>query len=99
MVVHLDNDVMFAKILNFAKEIPDSWLQSRTFKRHNKHRLIALENSIISCAKNQHNSNEKIERIAYKHKLEPKELLERIKIKKKLIKDSLSIEYGNSNRR
>ncbi len=89
---YLENDTMFAKILSFAKEIPDSWLQNRTFKRHNKDYLIALENSIISCAKNKHNSNEKIERIAIKHKLEPKELLKKIKIKEKLLKSSLTME-------
>ena len=87
---YLENDTMFAKILSFAKEIPNEWLQNRTFKRHNKEHLIALENSIISCAKNKQNSNEKIERVASKHKLEPKELLERIEAKKKLLKNSLS---------
>jgi len=86
---YLQNDTMFANILSFAKEIPDAWLQSRTFKRHNKDHLIALENSIVSCAKNEHNSNEKIERIANKHKLEPKELLEKIKAKEKLFKMTL----------
>ena len=91
---YLQDDTMFAKILSFAKEIPDEWLQSRTFKRHNKDHLIALENSIISCAKNKHNSNEKIERISSKHKLEPKELLEKIEAKEKLLKNSLSMKAG-----
>ncbi len=86
---YLENDTMFAKILSFAKHIPDEWLQNRTFKRHNKDHLITLENSIVSCAKNEHDSNEKIERIASKHKLEPKELLERIEAKEKLLKSSL----------
>jgi len=76
------------------KEIPDEWLQNRTFKHHNKAHLIALENSIISCAKNEHNSDEKIERIASKHKLEPKELLEKIKAKEKLLKSSPSKQAG-----
>ena len=91
---YLENDTMFAKILGFAKEIPDEWLQSRTFKRHNKDHLIALENSVISCAKNKHNSNEKIERVASKHKLVPKELLKKIEAKEKLLKSSLSMEAG-----
>jgi len=91
---YLENETMFANILSFAKQIPDSWLQNRTFKRHNKDYLIALENSIISCAKNEHNSNEKIKRIASKHKLEPKELLEKIKAKEKLLKSSLSMKAG-----
>ena len=89
---YLEHDTMFAKILSFAKEIPDSWLQNRTFKRYNKDHLIALENSIISCAKNKHNSNEKIERVATKHKLEPKELLEKIETKKKLLKSTIAMK-------
>ena len=92
---YLENDTMFAKILSFAKEIPDSWLQNRTFKRHNKDHLIALENSIISCAKNKHNSNEKIERVATKHKLEPKELIEKIEVKKKLLKSTIAMKAGH----
>ena len=91
---YLENDTMFANILSFAKEIPDELLQSRTFKRYNKDHLIALENSVISCAKNEHNSNEKIERIASKHKLEPKELLKKIEAKEKMFKSSLSMEAG-----
>jgi len=81
---YLENDTMFAKIISFAKDIPDEWLQNRTYKRHNKNHLIALENSIVSCAKNRHNSNEKIQRIATKYDIEPKELLKRIEAKEKL---------------
>ncbi len=91
---YLENDTMFANVLSFAKQIPDSWLQNRTFKRHNKYYLIALENSIISCAKNKQNSNEKIERIAIKHNIELKELLGKIKSKEKLLKSSLIMEAG-----
>jgi hypothetical protein len=82
---YLENDAMFAKILGFAKTIPDGWLQNRTFKRHSKDRLIALENSIVSCAENKHNSQEKIERIAARHSIEVNELLERVEAKEKLL--------------
>jgi hypothetical protein len=79
---YLEDEKMFTQILSFAKEIPDSWLQNRTFKRHNLDHLIALENSIVSCATNEYNSDEKMQRIATKHNIEPKELLERIGQKK-----------------
>lgn len=78
---YLEDNAMFAKILSFAKEIPEEWLQNRVFKRHHLDHLIALENSIISCAKNEHNSNEKIQRIATKHNIESRELLKRIEAK------------------
>ena len=91
---YLEDEKMFAKILSFAKKIPDSWLQNRTFKRHNLDHLVALENSIVSCAKNVQNSEEKIQRIATKHHIEPKALLERIEAKKKLLKKSLCLEAG-----
>ena len=58
---------MFSKVLEFATEIPDKWLNRYMFKMHNKNKIIALENSIISCAKNKTNSKEKIERVAAKH--------------------------------
>jgi hypothetical protein len=87
---YLEDKQMFAEILSFAKTIPDEWLQNRTFKRHDKDSLIALENSIVSCATNKHNSKEKIERIAIRHGIVPKELLGRIEAKEKLLqKNSL----------
>ncbi len=86
---YLEDDMMFVEVLNFAKRIPDEWLQSRTFKRYEKDRLIALENSVISCTNNKHNSKEKIERIAGKHGIETKELLKRIEDKEKVLRRSL----------
>ena len=85
---YLDNEVMFAEVLKFAKEIPNEWLQSRKFKSHGKDQLIALENSIISCARNKNNSNEKIGRIANKHDIDLKALLEKIEGKEKLLEHS-----------
>lgn len=82
---YLEDDAMFAKILSFAKEIPDEWLQSRIFKRYDKDKLIALENSVISCAKKAENSKEKIERLAARHNIEPNELRERIEAKEKIL--------------
>ena len=89
---YLEDETMFANVLEYTKEIPDEWLQNRKFKSHGKDRLISLENSVISCARNKQNSKEKIERIADKHNLNPNDLLERIKSKEKLIKSSLSKE-------
>ena len=91
---YLDNEKIFSEILSYAEKIPDKWLQSRQFKQHGKDRLIALENSVISCAKNKNNSNEKIERIANKHGLEPKKLQGKIQKKEKLLKSFLSQGKG-----
>ncbi|GEM_PF-2184067 len=84
---YLENETMFAKILGYAKEIPNEWLQSRKFKSYGKDKLIALENSIISCVKNRYNSKEKIERIASKYHLKPEELLYKIKVKENFLKN------------
>jgi len=89
---YLENDEMFSNVLHFATHVPDEWLQSRTFKRHNKDRLIAIENSVIRCALNTNNSAEKIERIAIKHRLDPKDLLEKIDAKRELINNASSMK-------
>ncbi len=91
---YLDNEKIFSEILSYAVKIPDKWLQSRQFMQHGKDRLIALENSVISCAKNKNNSKEKIERIANKHGLEPKKLQGKIQKKEKLLKSFLSQGKG-----
>lgn len=91
---YLDNEKIFSEVLSYAVKIPDKWLQSRQFVQHGKDKLIALENSVISCAKNKNNSKEKIERIANKHGLEPKKLQEKIQKKEKLLKSFLSQGKG-----
>jgi len=91
---YLEDNKMFSKVLKFAKNIPDEWLQSRKFKTHSKDKLIALENSIIACAKIEQNSDEKIKRVSDKHNIDSKDLIMRIKEKKELLK----IDYKLSNK-
>jgi len=86
---YLDNDAMFIKVLAYAKEIPQEWLKSRTFKNHDKDRFISIENSIISCVANEQNSPEKIERIAGKHGVDTEEILKRIEAKKEVLRKAL----------
>jgi hypothetical protein len=83
--LYLEDDAMFAKILLYAKEIPNEWLQSRAFRQHGKEGLIALENSVISCARNRDNSQEKIERLSTRHRIEPEMFSKRIEAKKRLL--------------
>ena len=78
---YLENKQMFSDILGFATVIPDAWRQSRTFKRYGLDHLIALENSVISCAGNKHNSPEKIARISSRHGITAKELVKRCEAK------------------
>ncbi len=81
-----DNEV-FEKILECTTQIPQEWLESKTYKREYKIEAIQLENSIINSIEKNQNTDRLII-VAEKYGMTLKEYLKKLKKKMSIMTDA-----------
>lgn len=79
-----EDENMFIKVLEYTKEIPSDWLESKVYGREDKVKYIKLENAIINSINKKH-TEDRMKIVSMKHDINIEDYMRRVQNKKKIL--------------